>query len=290
MSSEIRQLTQEGVDIYPNTVASAVVTSGGATVEDAIAGRENTTNKVTSFQSTPDNIHYPAEKLVKDSLDGKQATLVSGTNIKTINNQSILGSGDITIQGGGGTKDYAENNPENAAYIMSRPGGYDYTLYNEDIEYDGVTLVRQYADYNYVVESIIPETGDGATLHALAERGFTIPCTYVPSDGTMQGQIVNGTIFYDAEGEGLELTTAPGDDSTEASDITIDPADIPGGILVEDVYYYPIKFPSKYIPSDDAKEDKTNKVTALSSSSTDQQYPSAKAVYDAIFGAMNANY
>lgn len=31
-----------------------------------------------------------------------QPTLVSGTNIKTINNQSILGSGDITIQGGSG--------------------------------------------------------------------------------------------------------------------------------------------------------------------------------------------
>ena len=31
----------------------------------------------------------------------KQDTLVSGTNIKTINNQSILGSGNITIQGGG---------------------------------------------------------------------------------------------------------------------------------------------------------------------------------------------
>ena len=32
----------------------------------------------------------------------KQDTLVSGTNIKTINNQSILGEGNITIQGGGG--------------------------------------------------------------------------------------------------------------------------------------------------------------------------------------------
>lgn len=31
-----------------------------------------------------------------------QATLISGTNIKTINSQSILGSGNITIQGGGG--------------------------------------------------------------------------------------------------------------------------------------------------------------------------------------------
>ena len=33
-------------------------------------------------------------------LSGKQDTLVSGTNIKTVNNQSLLGSGDITIGGG----------------------------------------------------------------------------------------------------------------------------------------------------------------------------------------------
>ena len=41
-------------------------------------------------------------------LSTKQDTLVSGTNIKTINNQSILGSGDITI-GGGSTTDVQIN-------------------------------------------------------------------------------------------------------------------------------------------------------------------------------------
>ena len=37
---------------------------------------------------------------VTEALSAKQDALVSGTNIKTINNQSILGSGNITIQGG----------------------------------------------------------------------------------------------------------------------------------------------------------------------------------------------
>lgn len=32
---------------------------------------------------------------------GKQDTLVSGTNIKTVNSQNILGPGNIEIQGGG---------------------------------------------------------------------------------------------------------------------------------------------------------------------------------------------
>lgn len=39
-------------------------------------------------------------------LDKKQVVLESGVNIKTINNTSILGSGNIDIQGGSGTSDY----------------------------------------------------------------------------------------------------------------------------------------------------------------------------------------
>lgn len=36
---------------------------------------ENTANRRTSFQVTPDDTHYASEKLVKDSLDAKQASL-----------------------------------------------------------------------------------------------------------------------------------------------------------------------------------------------------------------------
>ena len=50
---------------------------------------------------------YATEQWVLDknyastsSLSGKQDTLVSGVNIKTINNESLLGSGNITISGG----------------------------------------------------------------------------------------------------------------------------------------------------------------------------------------------
>ena len=40
--------------------------------------------------------------------NNKQNTLISGTNIKTINNESILGSGNIEIQGGSGNSDYTD--------------------------------------------------------------------------------------------------------------------------------------------------------------------------------------
>ena len=42
------------------------------------------------------------QSMIDEAVSGKQDTLISGTNIKTINNESLLGSGNITIQGGGG--------------------------------------------------------------------------------------------------------------------------------------------------------------------------------------------
>ena len=46
----------------------------------------------------------------KDEVNAKQDTLISGSNIKTINNQSILGSGNIEIQGGSGGGSYTAGN------------------------------------------------------------------------------------------------------------------------------------------------------------------------------------
>lgn len=58
---------------------------------------------------------YATESYVNNHHDStKQAVLESGVNIKTINNESILGEGNITIEGGGsGTGDYddLENKP-----------------------------------------------------------------------------------------------------------------------------------------------------------------------------------
>lgn len=55
-------------------------------------------NKITTPPTTSELIGT-----VNEIIDDKQDTLVSGTNIKTINNESLLGSGNITIQGGGTT-------------------------------------------------------------------------------------------------------------------------------------------------------------------------------------------
>lgn len=45
---------------------------------------------------------------ILNELANKQDTLVSGVNIKTINNETLLGEGNINITGGGGTSDYED--------------------------------------------------------------------------------------------------------------------------------------------------------------------------------------
>lgn len=61
-------------------------------------------------------------------ITNKQATLVSGTNIKTINNESILGSGNITITGGGGT--FTEEDPIFTASAAASITSTDITNWN----------------------------------------------------------------------------------------------------------------------------------------------------------------
>ena len=76
-----------------------VMTSGTGSSNWAVGNHTHSAyvnpTKVTSWSSTPSDSNVASEKLIKDTLDTKQATLVSGTSIKTINNESLLGSGNI---------------------------------------------------------------------------------------------------------------------------------------------------------------------------------------------------
>lgn len=70
---------------------------------DALAVKDPNTFYVILDAEPVDMSDYYTKDEVDDELDGKQATLVSGTNIKTVNNESLLGEGNITIEGGGGS-------------------------------------------------------------------------------------------------------------------------------------------------------------------------------------------
>ena len=69
-------------------------TSGATQISTALASKADTATTYTKTE---------VDNAITAATSTKQDTLVSGTNIKTINNESILGSGNIDIQGGGST-------------------------------------------------------------------------------------------------------------------------------------------------------------------------------------------
>lgn len=69
---------------------------------DGLAVKEANTFYIITDAEVGNLSNYYTKGETDTLLGKKQPTLVSGTNIKTINNESILGEGNIDIQGGGG--------------------------------------------------------------------------------------------------------------------------------------------------------------------------------------------
>ena len=86
---KVVELTQAQYDALP---ASAKTSNSLFVITDATGG--DLSNYYTKSETS-------GATEISTALGNKQDTLVSGTNIKTINNESILGSGNITIEGGG---------------------------------------------------------------------------------------------------------------------------------------------------------------------------------------------
>lgn len=68
----------------------------GNTILPSLANKAETS--ALTAHTSDSTIHVTSSD--KTTWNGKQDALVSGTNIKTVNNESLLGSGNITIQGG----------------------------------------------------------------------------------------------------------------------------------------------------------------------------------------------
>lgn len=89
----------------PLKITEAGIYENNVLLEDKYAKIEDIP-VVTGFitKTDADGYYQPkGEYATQDDIDAKQDTLVSGTNIKTINSQSLLGQGniEITVEGGG---------------------------------------------------------------------------------------------------------------------------------------------------------------------------------------------
>lgn len=86
---------------YTKSEVDNIVTAITEDIEEATSGKADTTavtqvNNALTAHTTNSDIHVTTSD--KSTWNGKQDALVSGTNIKTVNGNSLLGSGDITVQ------------------------------------------------------------------------------------------------------------------------------------------------------------------------------------------------
>lgn len=93
---------------YKSRYTGEEIDAGIAKANTAIQEHQDISGKVDKETgkglSTNDYTTAEKTKLAGIDMSTKQDTLVSGTNIKTINNQPLLGSGNITIEGGSTTE------------------------------------------------------------------------------------------------------------------------------------------------------------------------------------------
>ena len=124
---------------------------------------------------------------ISNIVSNKQDTLVSGTNIKTINNTSLLGSGNISISGGGSDIDVIDNlNSTSATDALSANQGKTlkgmldtYCPIIEDTRSSAVAEITGVAPFSELID------GQIICLHFNAGYGKTLELTL--GNGTTTG-------------------------------------------------------------------------------------------------------
>lgn len=109
---------KDGVIIYPVTHEKAIKDSNGVNIQTKIGNLDDLTTSAKSSlvsaineaattgtitvdtELSESSVNPVQNKVITTAINEKQDELVSGTNIKTVNNESLLGSGNITIQSG----------------------------------------------------------------------------------------------------------------------------------------------------------------------------------------------
>ena len=163
------------------------------------------------------------EAYTKDEMDAmlaeKQDTLVdsgTGQNVKTINNQSILGTGNIIIDGGDHKvqSDWEQDDTEADDYIKHKP---TIPVVNDGtltIQRNGTTLdtFKANASQDKTVNITVPTTAQDVNAIPSTQKGVSggvaeldgngkVPAAQLPSyvDDVIEGYLHNGAFYADAQ-------------------------------------------------------------------------------------------
>ena len=233
---------------------------------------------------------------VDTALSGKQDTLVSGTNIKTINNESILGSGNITIQGGGGTSYTAGTGIDITNDVISVTGMVDTATFNTysgsvDTALSGKQDTLSAGTGIEISGNVISATGGGGSI--TIDPSLDSGSTNAVANSAITQNFYNYAKFVGYANQGYVVSISSRDSGNA---IAIDGSKIKTGANGSTQnsttsWLYTSTINGKKAVSSSSSNTKdfslveTSAITSsITSSSTDAQVPSAKAVYDQLGG------
>lgn len=285
--STIRSGASAGATAYQKPSSGIPSTDLASAVQTSL-GKADTA--LQSFTETDPTVPSWAKQSSKPSyavgeISGAQEALVSGTNIKTINNTSVLGSGNISIQGG------------DANVIES------ITFNGSSVPVDGNKNAA--ITYTAPVTSVNGNTGAVVISVPSKVSDLTNDAGYITSY-TETDPIFSASAAHSITSADITAWNGKSDFSGSYNDLSDKPT-IPSAVTESTVSDWgftknagtitgvTMNGASKGISGVvdlgtvitahqdiSGKENISNKVTSLSSSSTDTQYPSAKCVYDLI--------
>lgn len=144
--------------------------------------------------------------------NGKQDALVSGTNIKTVNNQSLLGSGNISVGGGGGSVNDVEVNGASVvvggtAYVTVPTATSD--LNNDSNFVSDASYVH--TDNNYTNADVSKlngiESGAEVNVQANWNEGNSASDAYIQNKPAIP-TVYNATLTIQKNGTAIDTFTA----------------------------------------------------------------------------------
>ena len=239
--------------------------------------KEQVTNLISSFvDNAVDNlVNYYTKTEIDTKLSNKQDTLVSGTNIKTINGQSIIGSGNITLSGDGGAliidnelSDSSENVVQNKVIKAALDTKSEFSGSYNDLTDKPEIKSRKAFKTSWPTSTTLTAFCQAVINDSDAKVGEaylgSLSCSGLPS-GVWIGDTVVEIIGTDYN-KVVKLTVT----STEVAPYHWEASYWQGGLYGWRSF-----------------ELDSNKVTSLSAASTNAQYPSAKLVYDQLATKQN---
>lgn len=271
---------KENVTVYPVTHERAVRDSNNVTLETKLGQKQETLVSGTNIKTiNNESILGSGNLSIVTDVSGKQDTLVSGTNIKTINNTSLLGSGNISVQETlvSGTNIKTINNESiigsgNLSVVTDISGKQDTLVSGTNIKTVNGESLLGSGNITAGDPNAVKYTTQSLTSEQKEQARTNINAQESLVSGTTIKTVNNQSIL------GSGNITAGVNDVTSPQDGTLVITLSNGDVVTVDLNH-----------THPTYEEKVNKVDAMSSSSTTTQYPSAKCVYDELHPAIQSS-